>query len=156
MRWRAHIEPFARPFMQACWRLTRGATLGVRAVAERPDGRIALVRHTYINGWHLPGGGVEAGETAIEAVGRELAEEAGVRLTDPPELLGIFANHSAFRGDHVLLYRACGWVDCESQSQGEIECVDWFSPTDLPAGTAAGTQRRIAEIYQGAARVPHW
>tara|TARA_R110002073_G_scaffold205620_4_gene365422 strand:+ start:8352 stop:8822 length:471 start_codon:yes stop_codon:yes gene_type:complete len=156
MRWRAQIEPFARPFMQACWRLTRGATLGVRAVAERPDGHIALVRHTYINGWHLPGGGVEAGETALEAVARELAEEAGVRLTGEPELLGVYANHKAFRGDHVLLYRTCGWVECATQSQGEIECVDWFSPSDLPTGTATATRRRLAEIYAGAARVSHW
>ncbi len=156
MRWRAQIEPFARPFMQACWRLTRGATLGVRAVAERPDGRIALVRHTYINGWHLPGGGVEAGETALDAVGRELAEEAGVRLTGEPELFGIYANHAAFRGDHVLLYMARGWIGCEPQSQGEIESIEWFAPSDLPAGTAAATRRRLAEIYAGAARVAHW
>ena len=142
--------------MQACWRLTRGATLGVRAVAERPDGRVALVRHTYINGWHLPGGGVEAGETAIEAVARELAEEAGVQLTGAPELLGIYANHSAFRGDHVLLYRATGWVDCQTRSQGEIECVAWFLPSELPVGTTVATRRRLAEVYQGAAPVAHW
>ncbi|WP_417482675.1 NUDIX domain-containing protein [Maricaulis sp.] len=156
MRWRAHIEPFARPCMQAFWRLTRGATLGVRAIAERPDGAIALVRHTYIDGWHLPGGGVESGETAPFAVARELAEEAGVRLTCEPELLGVYANHAAFRGDHVLLFRAAGWENCATQSEGEIECVDWFLPSDLPAGTAGGTRRRVAEIYDGVARVPYW
>jgi len=156
MSWRARIEPFARPCMQAFWRLTRGATLGVRAIAERPDGTIALVRHTYIDGWHLPGGGVEAGETAAFAVARELAEEAGVQLTAEPELLGIYANHVRFRGDHVLLFRARDWVECETHSAGEIECVDWFSPLDLPLGTAGGTRRRLAEVYDGAAPVAHW
>lgn len=156
MRWRARIEPLARPFMQACWRLTRGATLGVRAIAERPDGCIALVKHTYIDGWHLPGGGVEAGETAALAVARELAEEAGVALRGEPELLGVYANHAAFRGDHVLLFRATDWVDCATESQGEIERVDWFSPLNLPADTAGGTRRRLAETYQGAARSWQW
>tara|TARA_R110002096_G_scaffold4536_15_gene21561 strand:- start:2611 stop:3081 length:471 start_codon:yes stop_codon:yes gene_type:complete len=156
MRWRARIEPLARPFMQACWRLTRGATLGVRAIAERPDGCVALVKHTYIDGWHLPGGGVESGETAAYAVGRELAEEAGVELTGDPELLGVYANHTAFRGDHVLLFRATNWLACPTSSQGEIESVDWFSPSDLPIDTAGGTRRRLAEIYQGAGRTWHW
>jgi len=156
MRWRARIEPLARPFMQACWRLTRGATLGVRAIAERADGRVVLVKHTYIDGWHLPGGGVEAGESAVFAVGRELAEEAGVELTAEPELLGIYANHAAFRGDHVLLFRARSWVDCATCNQGEIEQVDWFLPSDLPADTSRGSRRRLAEVYHGADRVPHW
>jgi ADP-ribose pyrophosphatase YjhB (NUDIX family) len=156
MRWRARIEPLARPFMHNFWRLTRGATLGVRAIAERPDGHIALVKHTYIDGWHLPGGGVEAGETAAFAVGRELSEEAGVELTGDPELLGIYANHRSFRGDHVLLFRATDWVGCETRSEGEIECVDWFSPSNLPDDTSGGTRRRLAEIYHGAARAWHW
>ena len=43
--------------------LTRPMTLGVRALAFDAEGRILLVRHTYIRGWHLPGGGVESGQT---------------------------------------------------------------------------------------------
>lgn len=142
--------------MQACWRLTRGATLGVRAIAQRPDGCIALVKHTYIDGWHLPGGGVEAGETAAFAVGRELAEEAGVQLNGEPELLGVYANHAVFPGDHVLLFRATDWIDCETSSPGEIERVAWYPPSQLPADTAGGTRRRLAEIYDGAKPSWHW
>ena len=57
---------------------SRGMTLGVRAACFDEAGHIFLVRHTYIPGWHLPGGGVERGETAIEALFKEMREEGNL------------------------------------------------------------------------------
>jgi ADP-ribose pyrophosphatase YjhB (NUDIX family) len=156
MRWRVLIEPFVRPAMQGWWRLSRGTTLGVRGIAERADGCIALVRHTYVDGWHLPGGGVERGETAACAIGREMAEEAGVQLTGEPELIGIYSNHQWFRGDHVVVYRVREWAPCDTDCAGEIECVEWFSPQALPADVSGATLRRLQEVYHQAAREQTW
>jgi ADP-ribose pyrophosphatase YjhB (NUDIX family) len=119
-------------------------TLGVRAVVLDGEGRVLLVEHTYMHGWHLPGGGVERGETAEEAVARELREEGGVRLTAPPRLVAIETDHVAFLGDHILLYRAGDWQACPSDSAGEILSVGWFSPSDLPAGVTPKTVLRVA------------
>ncbi len=55
---------------------TRGMTLGVRAACFDEQGRIFLVRHTYVPGWYLPGGGVEHGETVAVRLRRNCVRKA--------------------------------------------------------------------------------
>ena len=43
-------------------------TLGVRAVVLDGENRVFLVKHCYVSGWHLPGGGVEVGESFLDAL----------------------------------------------------------------------------------------
>lgn len=135
--------------MQAWWRLSRPATLGVRGVVTDVQGRVLLVRHTYTPGWHFPGGGVERGETCVEAVTRELAEEAGIALSSPPRLVSAHANHAAFPNDHVLVYRADSWTVTAAADQGEIAEIGWFPQDAPPDGVSPGTLRRLGEVFRG-------
>ena len=107
--WRTRIEPFTRPLFFAFARLSRGMTLGVRGVAVDGEGRVLLVKHTYVHGWWLPGGGVERGQTAEEALMREMREEAGLIVERRPVLVSAHSNERYFRGDHVLVYRVDAW-----------------------------------------------
>ncbi len=91
-RLRRALEPLIRPMVHFYWRFSRGATLGARAMVIDGQGRVFLVKHSYVDGWHLPGGGVETGETLLAALARELAEEGNIQLTAPPELHGVFFN----------------------------------------------------------------
>ncbi|HKN11052.1 MAG TPA: NUDIX domain-containing protein, partial [Pseudomonadota bacterium] len=78
---RRRFEPTIRRVMHFYWRFARAMTLGVRALVIDDQGCIFLVKHSYISGWHLPGGGVETGETLRQALARELLEEGNIELT---------------------------------------------------------------------------
>ena len=91
------MEPLLRRLFHFYWRFARGMTLGVRAVVLDDEGRVFLVLHSYVSGWHLPGGGVEVGEAALQALERELSEEAGIALMGTPALQGLFFNRHASR-----------------------------------------------------------
>jgi 8-oxo-dGTP pyrophosphatase MutT (NUDIX family) len=145
MLWRRRFQPIVQPIYRTLSRFSRGMTLGVRGVVLNEAREVLLVEHTYVHGWHLPGGGVERGESAEEALERELVEEAGVKLAAPAQLVAIHVNRSNFRGDHVLLYRIEDWTACEATSVGEIHQLQWFAPDALPAGVTDLTRMRVAE-----------
>ena len=54
-----------------------------RAILRDDEGRVLLIRFVLPNMtfWATPGGGVEAGETLLEAAHRELQEELGIRVS---------------------------------------------------------------------------
>ena len=60
---RRRFEPVIRRVLHLYWRFSRGLTVGVRAVVIDGEGRVFLIKHSYVPGWQLPGGGVEIGET---------------------------------------------------------------------------------------------
>lgn len=131
-------------------------TLGVRGIACDDAGRVLLVRHTYAAGWHLPGGGVERGETAIAAIVREMAEEGGVEAVGSPTLAGFYANHANFPNDHIVLYRFDKWRPCSPREGAEIAERGFFALDALPEGVTRGTRRRLVEQFEGAAAQPDW
>ena len=90
----------------------RGLSLGVRVRVADDLGRVLLIRHSYLPGWHFPGGGVEFGETAAQAARREAAEEGGVELLGPPQLIGLFRNPEWTAGDHVAFFEGGAWSRC--------------------------------------------
>jgi ADP-ribose pyrophosphatase YjhB (NUDIX family) len=154
--WRIRYEPLITPVFRTWWRLRRSMTLGVRGVAMDEAGRVLLVRHTYAKGWHFPGGGVEHGETALDALVREMAEEGGVAVDGAPELLGVYSNHAVFPNDHILLYRVPRWRPCAPSPGQEIAELGFFPTDALPPGATGGTRRRVEELFRGAERSALW
>ncbi len=156
-RLRVTLEPVIRLVMHQWWRFARGLTMGVRAVVVDAQGRVFLVKHSYVSGWHLPGGGVEVGETALEALGRELREEGNIEIGETPSLFGVYFNGHVSRRDHVLLYSVRSFSQASApEPNREIVATGFFSVNSLPAETTQGTRARIAEVLQGIAPATHW
>ena len=139
------------------FRLRRGMTLGVRAAVLNDRDEVFLVRHTYTPGWHLPGGGVEVGETMVEALVKELREEARISLSGPATLFGVYFNRTISRRDHVALYVVRDFVvDAAKTPDLEIAEARFFPLDALPQGLTPGTRRRLAEIAGGIAPASEW
>jgi 8-oxo-dGTP pyrophosphatase MutT (NUDIX family) len=147
-----------RPLVHLYWRMSRGMTLGVRGLVLDGQGRVFLVKHTYVAGWHLPGGGVEPGETVLDALARELKEEGNIELADtPPAQFGIYFQPAVAQRDHVVLFVVKHFRQpARPVPDREIMAHGFFPRDALPPGTTRATRARIAEVMAGAPVSPRW
>jgi 8-oxo-dGTP pyrophosphatase MutT (NUDIX family) len=154
---RRTFEPALRRLFHLYWRFARGMTLGVRGVVLDHETRVFLVKHSYVSGWHLPGGGVEVGETFRDALKRELLEEGRIEILAEPELHGVFFNSYASRRDHVAVYVIRHFrQDRLPEPNREIVACGFFSPDALPADTTEGTRLRVAEVLENSPPIATW
>ena len=160
---RGHSEGFrhlvrniAKRLLHALFFLRRGMTLGVRGACFDADGRIFLVRHTYISGWHMPGGGVERGETGLQALHKEIREEGNLVATSLPQLVHVYFNKRTSDRDHVLFYRLTVKQTVPKIPDREISESGFFSLDALPEGTTPATRRRLAEVTGQATPDDYW
>ncbi|MBZ9680632.1 MULTISPECIES: NUDIX domain-containing protein [unclassified Mesorhizobium] len=138
--------------------LRRPMTLGVRGlIHDAATNSVFLIRHTYVPGWQLPGGGVEVGETMAEALARELYEEGNIQITDAPILKSMHFNRRASRRDHVGFYLVEHFSRTAPKLPDHEIAETGFFPLDrLPEGTTPATLRRIAEIFANVPASPYW
>ena len=138
--------------------LTRPMTLGARVMLFNEAGEICLIKHGYVAGWQLPGGGVDAGETIANAAARELAEEAGFQPIGPMTLFAVYQNTKSSKRDHVLLYICRTAMQIENFKIDGREIIDcrFFAVGALPADVTPSTQRRINEVVHATTVDPLW
>lgn len=100
--------------------------LRVRGLAFTEPGKLLLVLGD--DGYQIPGGGVELGESAADALSRELMEEAGATIVRSRRL-------GAFRIDGVTIdhkdLHAFFWCHIDLAS-------DWVPPHDISARVVVG------------------
>lgn len=116
--------------------------IDVRAAVQDASGRLLLVRERSDGLWALPGGWADIGDSPVDAVVRETAEEAGY-LVQVTGLVGLY-DRDAARWHHpphpyhvykvVVACRLLGQAPRggDGGSHGEISDVGFFAPDDLP------------------------
>ena len=127
--------------------------LSANAVLRDPQGRIALVRNTYRDGWSLPGGVVDDNEPPAEAAVREVREELGHEVRGEVNLLSV---QWAARGQGPVQFLSLTFDAgvCEDPSalvpqEEEIAEIAFFAPEDLPEGLRPFMHRRVSAIVEG-------
>ncbi len=120
----------------------RPLTLGVRVMMIR-ENQVLLVRHTYIDGWYMPGGGVDRGETLDAAARREASEEVGAQLRNL-SLVGAYSNFKEWKSDHNILF-LCTDFTLSGERDHEIAEMRFFPLDALPPDIWPGHRRRLEE-----------
>jgi 8-oxo-dGTP pyrophosphatase MutT (NUDIX family) len=125
-----------------------------KALVER-DGRHLLVRQDVGDGyeWVLPGGGVESGESAREAVVREVREEVGldVEVAGPVDTY----DFQVGQGQVLVTVFRCvaddGEVTLDENPDYEpIDDAGWVKPDDLDSLAVPDDLRPVLERHLGA------
>lgn len=149
------VMGFVRRLNTGWTRLRRPVTLGVKAAIYDGEGRVLLVKHSYVGGWHLPGGGVARDERQSDAARREVMEELGLTLTGELSMVGVYFAPHRGKSDHITLFHVREW-EGEITPNWEIAEADFFHLHDLPDGVTAATRRRLDEIAGTRALEERW
>jgi 8-oxo-dGTP diphosphatase len=102
------------------------------------DGRLLIVRPTYRDGWTLPGGATEAGESPLGACGREVEEEIGLRRNIGRLLAADWQRKDPLRGEQLLFVfdggtLSPGEIDAIVLQEGELSAHRFVDPAEAVA-----------------------
>src|SRR4051794_14311984 len=116
------------------------------------NGRVLLVKPSYKDGWEIPGGYVEHGESPLAAAVREGREELGADLEVTDLLVLDWAPHPA-EGDKLLVIFRGGTLSPSDVDQlrldpDELTDARFFDVSELPRLMPDRLARRVGEAAQ--------
>ncbi|MBL8051545.1 MAG: NUDIX domain-containing protein [Anaerolineales bacterium] len=124
----------------------RPVRMGVRVMMIQDD-KVLLIRHTYLNGWFMPGGGLNRNESLEQAARREAKEETGAELGEIT-LLGVFTNYLQWKTDHTVVF-LCKEFKITGKSDAEIAELKQFSLNELPKSVYPSHRKLLEEYNTG-------
>lgn len=140
--------------MRSAQDVAKPVTEVAAAVIERPDGRFLLAQRPagkpYEGYWEFPGGKIEAGESPLTALSRELDEELGITIARAyPWITRVYAyTHATVR---LHFFRVVQW---KGDPHGrENQAFEWQSPSAptvspmLPANAPILAAQALPKMY---------
>jgi ADP-ribose pyrophosphatase YjhB (NUDIX family) len=120
----------------------------VDAIIELSDRRIVLVRRrNFPFGWALPGGFIDYGETAEDAVRREALEETGLIIA-LRGLLGVYSAPGRDPRGHTIATVFVATADGEPNPGDDAAGIRLFAPEELPAEMAFDHANIVADYLR--------
>ena len=120
------------------------------AVITDDSGRVLLLKHRFRpgSGWGIPGGYINKGEQAEEALRRELREEAGLELQD----VDVLTTRTFRKPQQVEIVFVCRAVGDPQQLNYEIQKAEWFSLDQLPASLPKDQLELVKRVLDDGAK----
>lgn len=131
--------------MKPTIRVVAGALFDARGrvlIAQRPAG-------THMAGrWEFPGGKIDAGETELDALRRELKEELGVTLREAERLLELSHDYPERRVE-LCMWRVSSYTGIPLSLQAQA--LKWVDPAQLEREDLLEADRPIVALLTGSA-----
>jgi 8-oxo-dGTP diphosphatase len=131
-------------------RIAPAHTVGALCFVEH-DGRVLMLRQRHRRGWTLPGGLVNRGETAVQAVEREVGEETGIAI-NVGQAFATVIEPRVRRVD--VLFHVTVDERPEVRVAGEALTAEWLTPEEL-GDTDDPTTDAFAELARYRAGSSH-
>ncbi|MFD7313794.1 NUDIX hydrolase [Streptomyces sp. NPDC059883] len=102
--------------------------MSVAGVIVDDHGQALLIKRRDNGHWEPPGGVVEAGETLLDALQREVLEETGIKIALPATLTGVYKNMT---GLIVSLVFRCEMADGTLTTGPETRALRWVTREEV-------------------------
>ncbi|QYX43955.1 NUDIX hydrolase [Bacillus inaquosorum] len=122
-------------------------TQGAFVIVSNEKRQILLVKRKDVPLWDLPGGRVDAGETAEAAAVREVLEETGYTAALSAKI-GVYQRPKFQDEQHVFAGNITGGQAIVNGM--ETAGLKWFSPQRLPFFMVPNRKRQIKDFMNGA------
>ncbi|WP_245548743.1 NUDIX hydrolase [Nocardia exalbida] len=100
--------------------------------------------------WHLPSGHLESGESVVDALVREAAEEIGVVIAPKDVQFAHVMHNSSSGGRAAFFFLVRTWAGTPTnQEPDKCDALEWFSPAELPDRMIAYCRAALVSIAVG-------
>jgi 8-oxo-dGTP diphosphatase len=134
----------------------RRPVVGIAAAARTSDDRWLLIRRADSGDWALPGGTLEWGETLVQAIGRELFEEAGVEKAALGRIVGVYSapeRDPRFHAVTVVVEASIEPPTRDPMNPLEIREARLFTRAELPRELSHNMTPMLEDALAGTSRL---